>query len=272
MIKRIALSLLALGLLAPCASADVVLYASDYSNQLSTFNTTTYSATIKGTFSPSFFAAGMDFRSNGQLYAITTTLRTINTSNAQTTQIGGTLPEQMASLAFSASDQLYAVSLSGNHLYQINPNTGAVIGSSVTITGTSGFSVSGIDFAANGTLYAGAGDNLYTINLTTGAATTVKSNVLPNSEIFTEIDIGSDNMLRTWVYPYNSPTIATIDLSGNLQSTSTVSGLSTVQALASAGPFAVPEPSTLLLVGVGLPIMLATRRAIRRPKASLPKC
>jgi PEP-CTERM motif len=270
------LTVLAFAMLVPRAGADVItMYASDFSSQLNQFDTSSYSSTVKGSFSPSFFAGSLDFRNNGTLYGISTTLRTINTSNATNTQIGGTLPEQMSTLAFSPSDQIFAVSLTTNRLYQINPSTGGVVGSFVNIIGTSGFTVFGIDFAANGTLYATAADNLYTINTTTGAATAVATGIIPNSSPFTtgtifgDIDIGSDGLLRGFISPLTTGnvTVATVDpTTGTLIGTSTVTGMSTESGLASAGPLATPEPSTMLLVGVGLPFVMVVTRSVRRRK------
>ena len=94
-------------------------------------------------------------------------LATVDVANGNTTVIGLTIPF-MADIAFSPTGALYGISFS--QLYSIdktNANT-TLIGNLGGVSGTANALV----FGADGTLYM-AGSTLYTLNISTGAATAV---------------------------------------------------------------------------------------------------
>jgi hypothetical protein len=144
---------------------------------------------------------GLAFRrSNGVLYGSSGDLDTINVKTGLATKIVS-FPELMISIAFSPTDELYALnngSSSGKLLYTVDPATGSAL-ASVMITGTvfpttgSPFpnELEGIAFGPNGTLY-GIGAGLYSINPLTGAATRITpagKYVDAVNDIFLNIDL-----------------------------------------------------------------------------------
>jgi hypothetical protein len=106
-------------------------------------------------------------------------LYTINPANGAATLVGST-GEFFGSIAFSPSGTLYLVGASFNMgpvnpvLDILNPTTGAVMGSSVTLSDFYGaFGIRPTD----GTLFVGNGDGsqIFTLNPTTGVATALTS-------------------------------------------------------------------------------------------------
>lgn len=100
-------------------------------------------------------------------------------------------------VATAAPLQLYGITGSGDSpssLYTVDPFTGAV-----TLVGATGLShFTGIDFAADGTLYGVGGPfpnkSLYTLNPATGAATLIGA----TGEQIPDITIGADGVIRGW--------------------------------------------------------------------------
>ncbi|MEO5960010.1 MAG: pre-peptidase C-terminal domain-containing protein, partial [Opitutaceae bacterium] len=159
-------------------------------------------STLVGTGSLSF---GLDFRSNGTLYACTSSLRTISLTTGATTTLGS-IGQTSYSLAFSPGDELYVLSSvsGGRQLSKVNPGNGQTL-SSVAITGTTHQSgavfageLFGIDFAPDGTLY-GIGYSLYRIDPATGVATKVNAaGTQVAGVLFSELDYGNDGYLRAF--------------------------------------------------------------------------
>ena len=111
---------------------------------------------------------------NSTLYMVPSTaqiLYRVSTTTGAATQVGVHGIAQLRSLAFHPpSGQLYAVG-SGEHLYRINPSTAAA-----TFVGTMGIVLDGMAWDPKRNRMVGlqvslAGGTLYTINLTSGAAT-----------------------------------------------------------------------------------------------------
>ena len=145
-------------------ATGAMLYATEFQSNGNFFsvNTSTGAATVIG--NANTFVPGIDFRpSNGTLYGASRSLQTIDVHTGKITTIAS-LPDLMISIAFSPTDQLYAINNSApKTLYRLDPVTGSAI-SSVQISGTSTFGeIQGIDFGPDGTLY-GAGYGLYSLN------------------------------------------------------------------------------------------------------------
>jgi hypothetical protein len=264
-----AIAVVLAALLAGSTRADFTLYGSDYGSNLYGIDSDTGVATRIGTFSPSFFAAALDFRGTGDLYGVSTSLQIVNVTTAGTTPVGGDLPEQMSGLAFSPGDQLFTVSLGVgvNRLYQLNPDTGEVIGGPLAITYNAPpftfNSISGIAFGPDGTLY-GIGTALFQIDPTTGVATRIDLTGV-GSSTFQDLDFGPDGLLRSVAFSASDnfyaidPTTGQGTLIGTVTDGATGQGvlLASLASYSGVGPTAfspvsTPEPATLALFGLGL--------------------
>ncbi len=118
-------------------------------------------ADIRGlAFSPSGVLYGLRYGTPGVLV-------TINTSTGAVTTVGSTGLSLIQGLEFSPGGTLYAADL-GKGIVTLNPATGAW-------TDANGPSGQTIAFAPDGTLYVSAGYNLVTVDLATGATTTIVS-------------------------------------------------------------------------------------------------
>ena len=145
--------------------------------QLATINAATgvIDTTIGG-LGVSLIALEID--GNGQLWGVgydNGILYQIDKANAGMTVVGDTGVLNTMDLSFDPSGNLYSVV--GNVLYQLDPFTGAVIGS-MSITGILVATAMGIMHDTDGTLYATAyttNSPLYEIDTATGAATVIGS-------------------------------------------------------------------------------------------------
>jgi len=105
------------------------------------------------------------FGSDRTLYMAGNTLYTVSTTSATTTAIGSIGFQSGGDLAF-VGGYLYMASDS-NKLIQVNVNTG--LGTKIGDLGVS--QMFGLATPDNATLYGVAGQNIYTINVSTGGAT-----------------------------------------------------------------------------------------------------
>ena len=124
---------------------------------------------------------GLAFSSADVLYAINNggspgdvatndLLYTINASTGVMTLIGTMAFAGVQALAFSSGSTLYGFDLRGGGLITIDPLTAAATDVNLAIGADN--DIQTIAFSPGGTLYGGR-DNLFTINLTTGASTLV---------------------------------------------------------------------------------------------------
>jgi hypothetical protein len=205
---------------------------------------------------------GLAFRrSNGLLYGSSDSLDTINVKTGHVTS-GPSLPDLMVSIAFSPSDQLYAVNNNGNTLFALNPTTGSTL-ASVPLTGTTfAGEIGGIDFAPDGTLY-GVGAGLYRINPLTGVATRITPLGMDITGspsialILQDIDFGPDGVLRGVTYDLSH-------VNSMLYTINTSTGLGTLVGpegafVANLASIPAPEPCSVLLVACGGMSVLASR-------------
>jgi hypothetical protein len=117
-------------------------------------------------------------------------------------------------LAISPSGTMYLSSNPGlaQSLWAIDSSGNTIPGSAVTVTKAgSEFHMGGMDFAPNGTLYATDSTKIYTVNLTTGAATYVATRSDSSGGIFRDMDYGPDGLIRVlgssgYLYTYNPAT------------------------------------------------------------------
>ena len=181
----------------------------------------TLATTLSGFGAEGLSIRGLAFSSTGVLYAVnnggspgdTTTndlLYTINASTGAMTLVGTMAFTGVQSLTFSSGGTLYGFD-GGGGLITIDPLTAAATDVNLTI-GASGNDIQTIAFSPGGTLYGGR-NNLFTIDLTTGASTLVGG-----GSGGTFVDVRGMEFL----------------------------------AAAGPGPVPVPEPGTMALLGIGV--------------------
>lgn len=226
------------------------------------------------------FCSEADFGPDGNLYAGTGfNIYKINFSGSQAVWTPYlTLTQQINDgLAFSPSGTLYlADNPSGSTiLWAVNSSGTTIPGSSVNVTyNGNSVSLSGIDFSPSGTLYGADSTHIYRINLSTGVSTLLATEPNENGGIFTELDYGSDGIIRAlgsfnYLYDYNPQSGANgWEANQLLYNGSSFSPSS----LASTGNFAaVPEPATwveLVIGAVIAPWMVWWRRKRLRSRSS----
>jgi len=179
------------------------MYASSISNVglFYSINPSTGATTAVGALVNAFNAPGLDFRSDGTLFATAntlgmgnggTSLATINTNTGLLTIIGPLGVSGMGALAFAPDGTLYgATENKGTSpfgaLYTINTTTGTatlvtVIRDSFSSPHPGGFS--SIQFACDGTLYYGGGfftGDFGTVNINTGVYTQINPSTTTGS-------------------------------------------------------------------------------------------
>ncbi|WP_142723721.1 DUF4394 domain-containing protein [Chryseobacterium sp. ON_d1] len=134
-------------------------------------------------------AFDIKYDNSAALLALNNSLHLLDLNNGKATPIG-MLQQQIIDLAIPTEAVAYAVDNS-NNLQIFNPNNPMPV--TKMISGLqSGENILGIDFRpANGQLYAlGSSSRLYTINLGTGAATSVGSSAFPT--LLSGTDFGFD--------------------------------------------------------------------------------
>jgi uncharacterized repeat protein (TIGR03803 family) len=284
-------------LLVVTADAQSILYGttggpSDPGN-LYTINPATGFATLVGPLVDAsnnhYAVTGLAFGSNGVLYGSTSAnsptlpgeLLTINTITGRVSTVGTFGFATMADLTFdSANSTLYGTAAFSADLYSINPGTGAA-----TVVGASGIptaGLAGIGLAANasGTVFGtpnAASGNLYTYNVSTGAATagpaltgapfgtngSIDALAFDSSSILFGVDLNrTDN-----VTPRASDLITINTVTGAVTNIGTIMDGSGNISYFDAIVFSVPESSTWLAgtLSLGMIVFAFIRRLPPRP-------
>jgi hypothetical protein len=287
-----ALSLGLLTVLTGGARADV-LYGADGQNGNPATNLYVLDPTsgaVLRTVGPIGFAVtGMSFSpSTGVLYAVTAPkgsaprdLITINPTTGAGTVVGPLSGISMDDIAFTRDGTLFGWSgrISGSDLYRINTATGAA-----TKVGEAGITDVGVGFSISplGTPFlaaAGASGALRTVDLTTGAVTTVSTlsgAPFPGGSIDAFAFEGTGLLLGVNLSDVSagnpgSPPDAAFFVSVN-PTTGAISPLGQtipgLDALAVGPSIFAPEPSTFALLGVGAAGLLGWRRWKKRRGAA----
>src|SRR5262249_20145490 len=142
--------------------------------RLGTINRATGAGTDVGPFGTSQTWAGA-FGTDGTLYTLingfsgNAVLARVNQSTGAVTPIGGGVGTNMINLEVAADGTMYGIGYNDQVLYRINTTTGTA-----TPVGNTGISATmDLAFSPAGVLYATVGNNIWTINTTTGASTFV---------------------------------------------------------------------------------------------------
>jgi hypothetical protein len=195
------------------------------------------------------FFKSADFAGDGQLYGIGLgSLVAVDVSGPLTVWTQQyPIADGGDYLSFAPGDQLWVTS--GSTLRRVAPGGATVPNTTVNVTyGGSGLSFWGIDFAADGTLYAIDSGYLYSVDPLSGVAARVHSRPNLDGGIFTELDAAADGMIRMlgsfgYLYQYDPQTDTGAWRPDKLLYEGTTFSPSSL-----ASP--VPEPSSLALVGV----------------------
>jgi len=175
-------------------SVDPVAFAATTTNQLYRFNPTNGSSTSSIAFvglNVGESIIGLDFRPfNGLLYAVSNQNRllTVNTSSGQLTPVGSTLAPALSGTSVNgaaytnnfvgaATTVLYVIDSQTDMLYiQVPPNNGTLVPVGplgFDIDADNGFDIGGAGNTAFALLKVSGVTSIYSINLSTGAATKI---------------------------------------------------------------------------------------------------
>jgi hypothetical protein len=265
--------LIALGLLVSFSShAQAMMFASDFSGNLYSVNTSTAALTLIGNTGITDLG-DITFGSNGTLYGLGVgggpALYTINTTTATATLVGSTGLSFMfeGGLAFSPGGTLYGVSdgsAATPFLETINPNTG--VATQVGQMGT-GNDFNGIMWRSDGMLVGiedfsnslktidpttAAVANLAGLGFTAGAVGGMTADPLSGLDYFATGLTGTSSL---YTFDPFLGTNSLVGAFGGLQDP-TQNGVSGIAAT----PSTVPEPGTLGLLGMGLVGLVLRRR------------
>jgi hypothetical protein len=180
--------------------------------------------------------------------------------------IGYPTPGFQVGLIGSANNALYTAGgaptssgLMRYQLFSVNPSTGFdTFIDNILVTAIPSVPVPfGLSTCSN-TLYFFLGDNLYTVNTSTGAGTLVGSmgSGLGIGPMVFENDTLYGTGSSGKIYTINTTTGASTLLSNN--------GFDIIGLAPAPGPSSTPEPTTMLLLGLGLLGLVGVRRKIKK--------
>lgn len=250
------------------ALADSIWTTHGDGTQIATIDLATGAgANVGNTGQPDTFAAAFD-NTDGTLYTTFNGFSDLGPASPGAAKLGkvdqstgavstiGSLGTQMVALEVDASGQLWGVGYKDRILYQIDKTSGFTTGIGITDIED----VMDLAFDSSGTLYATADNFLYSLNLATGAATLEAffTGIVSGAEVMAIMFDSSDSFFAT-AHVENSP----------LYSLDVVTGVATVTGaplldMPHGGdifisPVSVPEPSSLLLLTLGLLVSAAGR-------------
>jgi hypothetical protein len=255
----------------PLAGVSTLVYGSGDAGELYSIAPATGAVTAIGEMGHTMYDIAMY---NGVLYGVdaTSDLYTINTTTGVATALagGGALGHTVNSLTFSPTGVLYAV---GNDtLYTVNTTTGhaTTVG---TGTGAGTYASSGDLEFFNGVLYltssnGGGNDRLFKIDPATGQGTLVGTN-LGFTHVYGLAEQGGVlyGFVNTGTTGQDILKINTTTGVGTVSGTYTLGGTPTNFGFNGTTDDAeLPEPASLVLVGVGLVTLVAR---FVRAKASI---
>jgi len=153
-------------------------------------------------------------------------------------------------LSSASAGTLFAIDDSSNTLLQVNPANGAIsVVGAATYIGSNSVYPGGLVFnSLTGMMYllAAGNDNLYSINVATGAATHVQGGANTLNDNGAAYDPTTNSY---WVDTWSNQLI---HYSADFSSSTTYSYSAPMDGIAYVGATAAPEPGTTMLLGGGL--------------------
>jgi hypothetical protein len=249
-----------------CFADPINMWVDDASGNIAQVNVATGAVTPVG--NAGVVLTDIAFAPNGNLYGISfSELYTVNTSTGNATAVGSLGVSDANALVFSSTGVLYTATLSGS-FYTVNTSTGAA--SDVGSLGGGYGSGGDLAFVGGKLYLATSSSDLVTVNPSTGAASLVGSFGVPNvfglatPDNSTLYAAAGQNL-----YTVNlSDGAATFDTTwaGNSQGFGSANGEAFITE-SGGGPTVTPEPATVALFGTALGLLgLRLRLRSRIPK------